>query len=559
MRTYAGPLLLGLSLLPACGDDVPAEDLPVCGDVAVFSADALETEWQWTAGQVASIPLVADVDDDGLPDIIVNITRVGSDDLSVGELALLDGATGELKWRIAHDPAKQRFGTQGRSTVAVADVDGDGVSDIIYAGRELGQKNTRSPIHAVDGAGKLLWTSHDADGLLATVTVEIGAAAVANLDDDPNSEIVFGAAVLDHDGLLVWNQDNNGGVFGTPTDNQTPPSRIYPGGLSTLVDLDADGKPEILSGRDAWKIAWTPGAPPSVTLSRLWQDTTGKGNDGWPAVADLDNNGSPEVVLVAWPDIKVLDGRTGAPWCGADPSGELCQDDPSRATQPVAITGSNIGGPATLADFDGDGFLEAAITGGTALAVYDFNRPDEDIVIVPTAPAPAPGATFVRWSTPIQDQSSSANGSVAFDFDLDGLPELLHQDECYFRVLAGATGELLGEFENSSMTGHEYPIVADIDADGHTEILVVANHSMAAANAACTAKYPDFATRQGVFAYGPGAQQWATARPSWPQFNHHATDADADGRVPMTESPHFADPATNGFRQASRVPDSACE
>jgi hypothetical protein len=564
MNIYAGPLLLallGLSLVPACSDDVPAgEGVPTCGAVAEFSADALELEWQWTTGQVVSIPVVADVDGDALPDIIVNITRTGSDELSIGELALLDGTTGELKWRITHDPAKQRFGSQGRSTVAAADVDGDGISDIVYAGRSDSQGDKRSPIHAVDGQGNLLWTSHNADGTLAMITVEIGAAAVANLDADPGAEIVFGAAVLDHDGLVVWDQDGNGGVFGTPTDNLTPPKRLYTGGLSTLVDLDADGKPEILSGRDAWKIAWTPGAPPSVTVSRLWQDTSGKGNDGWPAVADLDNNGSPEVVLVAWPDIKVLDGRTGAPWCGADPSGKLCQDDPSSATAPVAIAGGNIGGPPTLADFDGDGFLEAAISGGTAFALYDFNRPDEEVVVAPTTPQPAPGAIFVRWQATIQDNSSSANGSVAFDFDQDGLPELLHQDECSFRVLAGATGAVLGQITNSSMTGHEYPIVADIDADGHTEILVVANHSIPAANESCRLRDPDFTTRQGVFAYGPGEQNWATARRSWPQFNHHATDVDPEGRVPQAESPHFADPATNGFRQASLDPEgTACE
>lgn len=550
---------LGLLCCSACSDDAPA-----CGEPAVFAADALDLEWKWTAGEVAAIPLVADVDDDGVPDVILNLTRVAADDLALGEVAVLDSLTGALKWRIAHDPANQRFGSQGRSTLAVADVDGDGVPDIIYPGRVSDPAGHRSPIHAVDGRGKLLWTSHHADGTPAHVTVEIGAAAVANLDADPGAEVVFGAAILDHDGLLVWDQSDDGGLFGTPTDNKPQALPLYRGGLSTLVDLDADGKPEVLSGRDAWKLAWTPGAPPgappSVSLTNLWHNTSGKGNDGWPAVADLDNNGTPEVVLVAWPEIRVLDGRTGELWCGADPSGALCQGDPSRATQPIAITGSNLGGPATLADFDGDGAIEAAITGGVALALYDFNRPDETIVTAATSPAPAPGAIFVRWSLPIQDQSSAANGSAAFDFDFDGIPELLHQDECHFRVLAGDTGLVLGELQNSSLTGHEYPVVADIDADGQTEILVVANQAESFTNDACKAKYPDFTPRQGVHAYGPGDQQWASARPFWPQYNHHTTDLDASGRVPQAESPHFADPATNGFRQVSVDPDAgACK
>lgn len=555
MRTCAGLLLgaLGLLSLPACGDDPVA-----CGEPANFTADALDLEWKYQGGEVISIPLVADVDDDGIPDVIVNITRSDGLELATGELALLDGVTGELKWRIPHDPSRQQFGAQGRATMAVADVDGDRVPDIIYAGRE--DAHELSPIHAVDGSGKLLWTSRGADGQTAALSVQQGAPAVANLDADASAEIVFGAAILDHDGLLVWNQDGAGSLYGTPTDNRDPPKFMYRSGLATLVDLDGDDKPEILTGRDAWKIAWTPGAPPSVTLTRMWQDRSGTGNDGWPAVADLDANGTPEVVLVAWPDIKVLDGRTGDRWCGADPTGALCFDSVNAGTGPVAIEGGNLGGPATLADFDGDGRLEAAIAGGSAIAVYDFNRPGEDVVVAPGTPMPAAGSTFVRWSTPIQDNSSAANGSTAFDFDFDGIPELLHQDECSFRVLDGATGEVLGDLKNSSLTGHEYPVVADIDADGHTEILVVANRGEAFTDSACKQQNPEFVARQGVFAYGPGDQLWATARPFWPQYNHHATDLTADGRVPQQQAPHFADPATNGFRRVSAVPDAnTCE
>lgn len=556
MRSCAGPLLCAIGLLaaPACGDDLATDD-GACEPLS-FAIDALTLKWQWTADDVTSIPLVADVDDDGVPDIVLNIALADSSDSESGELALLDSVTGKVKWRIRHNPGNQRFGSHGRATVVVSDVDGDRVPDIVYAGRPDLQTST-SPIHAVNGAGELLWTSHHPSGQTARITVQYGAPAVANLDTDPAAEIAFGAAILDNDGLLVWNQDNDGGVIGTPTDNQVPPKVIYPGGLPTFVDLDDDGEPELLTGRDAWKIAWTPGAPPSVSLSRLWQNLGGKGNDGWPAVADLDGNGSPEVVLTAWPDIRVLDGRSGELWCGVDPSGKACAADPSLRTQPIAIKGANLGGPATLADFDGDGRLEAAIAGGTAIAVYDFNRPDEQLVLDALDPQPAPGAMYVRWHIDTQDQSSASTGSLAFDFDADGRPELLYQDECHFRVLDGATGSILGEIENSSLTGHEYPIVADIDADAETEILVIANNSDPNPLAACKAQSPAFTPRQGLFVYGAKHQRWVPARPLWPQYNHHITDVDARGAVPTAESPHWADPATNGFRQALRDPNIA--
>lgn len=558
MRNYAGPLvcLIAVVTAPACGDDDIA-----CGEPASFALATLEPEWQWTGGELASLPIVADVDGDGIPEIVINITRAGTDDDNIGELALLDSTTGKQKWRLRHEPGKQRFGSHGRATLAVTDVDGDKLPDIIYAGRPDGDAlDARSPIHAVNGNGQLLWTSHHANGQPAAVLASYGAIAVANLDADPNAEVVLGATILDHDGLLVWDQNNNGGLFGTPTDNRPQPRALYPGSLATVVDLDADGTPEILSGRDAWKLAWTPGSPPSVSLSRLWQNTDGMGNDGWPAVADLDANGTPEVVLVAWPDIKVLDGRTGALWCGVDPSGVACEKNDALRTRPIAIQGGNLGGPATLADFDGDGRLEAAIAGGTALAVYDFNRADETIVVPESTPKPAPGAMYVRWFARTQDNSSASAGSSAFDFDFDGIPELLHQDECHFRVFDGLTGTILGEIQNSSFTGHEYPVVADIDGDAKTEILVIANHSEPIINNNCAQASPDFKTRQGLFVYGPGDQRWAQARAMWPQYNHHITDMNPGGTVPTRETPHWTYALSNGFRHALTAPGaSGCE
>lgn len=525
----SAPLLIVSLLCPllaACNDDTAC--------AAFFDGDAVVSEWSWTADEVVSLPLVADVDGDGAPDIAVNTTRSASGDAPTGEIVLLDGRSGAEKWRIAHDPGTRRFGSHGRSTIALADVDDDGRPDIVYAGRE--DDAGRSAIHAVDGAGELLWTSHTAGGAEARLTVQNGAAAVANLDGDPNLEIVFGAAIFDHDGRMVWNQDGEGGVFGTPRIPETG-ATIYTGGLATLADLDGDGALEIISGREAWTIAWTPGDPPSVSLSLFWRDTSGYGNDGWPAVADLDGDGDPEVVLVAWPEIKVLDGRTGELWCGVDPTGAACEGDATRRTQPIEIAGGNLGGPATIADFDGDGRPEVGIAGGSVYAVYDLAREGEEIAQRASDPEPDPGAMFVRWASTTQDQSSAATGATAFDFDGDGTPELLYQDECAVRVFDGRTGEVWLERANSSSTIHEYPVVADIDGDGATEFLVVANLGIESTNEACVAADPGFTPRQGVFAYGPGQQAWALAPPSWTQHTGHGAAEASSFREASADAP----------------------
>ena len=42
--------------------------------------------------------------------------------------------------------------------------------------------------------------------------------------------------IFDHDGLLVWNQNNNGGMVGTPHDKMKPTAYLYPGGMATFAD-----------------------------------------------------------------------------------------------------------------------------------------------------------------------------------------------------------------------------------------------------------------------------------------------------------------------------------
>ena len=554
------------------GDSTTEAPCPtvVCGDPAVCCAAGeqcidgacvatcgpagaidVELAWAWTVDDVTVVPLSADIRGDATPELVINTNRVDDVTYGLGEIVALDGATGEEVWRIVDDPANKKFGSCGTATPVLADVSGDGRPDIIYSGRQDPQKQAN--VHAVDGDGNWLWTAHTAADLPIKIRWDHGAAAAVNLDDDPEAEIAVGGALFDHDGLMVWNQDNKGGILGSPTDNMNPPKLLYTGGLATFADLTGDGYPELVTGREAWTIDWMPGAPPTVSMTLLWKNTAGKGNDGWPAVADLDQNGTPEVVLTAWPDIKVIDGLTGALWCGVDPTGAMCAADDSLRTKPIAIKGGDLGGPATIADFDGDGRPEVAIVGGVAIAVYDFNRLDEQVVKPPADPMPAPGAMYVRWFKGIQDDSSASTASAAFDLENDGAVELAYGDECQVFLFDGKTGAQRLAMTNSSGTVHEYPLLADVDGDGATEMVVVANLSNPAPVAACAAEIPGFMTRKGVYVYR-GSEPWAPTGSAWPQHAYHVTNVDAAGHVPATEQANWTTPGLNNFRQAEQKP-----
>lgn len=165
--------------------------------------------------------------------------------------------------------------------------------------------------------------------------------------------------------------------------------------------------------------------------------------DGYPAVADMDLDGKPEVVLVGSGRVSVLEGATGAVIAGP------------LNIPTTGCTGSctaNRGGPPTIEDFDGDGRPEIGIAGGYSDSVYDYYREGEHI---PEGITANPGELFVRWSIPTQDHSSNATGSSVFDCQGDGAAEVVYADECYLRVYSGVDGTVQLEWPNTSGTIHE--------------------------------------------------------------------------------------------------------
>ncbi len=516
---------------PTLDQCLPQADPVACELEPQFEQIDATEEWAWTTDNVVSIPVVADLDGDGLPEVVVNTTQMDGGSWPAGEVVVLDGVTGLELWRVDHDPPGGSFGTQGRHSLAVGDVSGNGLPDIVYAGRTV---SGESAIYAVDNQGTLLWTSHDADGTEHRFDIVNGAITLVNLDSDLPAEIVVGAAIMDHDGLVVWDQAGAGADFGT--------NGGYQGGISALVDLVGDSTPEIVSGRHAWSVDWQGnGGVPIVTLSMLWDAGV---PDGYPAIADLDQDGTPEVVLVGSGDVYPLDGETGQGWCGVDPTDAACIADPAARTGPVAIPGGGVGGPPTVADFDGDGRPEVAAAGGSSYSVYDLARAGEDIVVPVGDPVPAPGSIYVRWSAPTQDQSSNATGSSVFDFQGDGVAEVVYADECFMRVFSGVDGAVLLESPNSNGTIHEYPLVVDVDADGNSEILVVANDT----HSNCSG-IPGYTYSRGVRSFGDTFDQWVQTRRVWTQHTYHVTNATGDGLVPVAESNNWTQPGLNNYRQ----------
>ncbi len=128
------------------------------------------------------------------------------------------------------------------------------------------------------------------------------------------------------------------------------------------------------------------------------------------------------------------------------------------------VSGFDRGGPLTIGDFDSDGLPEIGVASGGLFGVYD-----------PRCKQYEEGKCadkYVLWERWSQDKSSGQTGSSLFDFDGDGQPEAVYADECFTRVYEGKTGKVLFSVRRRSGTSWEAPIIADVDGDGSTEIVM---------------------------------------------------------------------------------------
>ena len=170
-----------------------------------------------------------------------------------------------------------------------------------------------------------------------------------------------------------------------------------------------------------------------------------------------------------------------------------------------------------MADFDGDGQAEVGVAGFSTYTVIDTDG-------------------TVLWVAPTEDDSSSVTGSSVFDFEGDGQAEVVYADEETLWIYDGATGAVLLEMnEHASNTRLEYPVIADLDGDGATEII------LGSANAW-------WEGWNGITVIGDADDSWAPARPIWNQHAYSITNVDAYGGIPSEAKPNWL--TWNNFRAA---------
>jgi hypothetical protein len=165
---------------------------------------------------------------------------------------------------------------------ALADLTGDGNAEIIVSGR--------NGTFAFRHDGALLWSNPAVVAYYPAEDLGWGGPAVGNLDLSPEPEIVIAASsdalyVLDHQGVVQWSAPL--------ADRFTPPP--------VLADITGDGMLDIVMA-DQWELrvydyfnggqlVWSRTLPDPINV------LGGAGAFGPPAVADLTGDGQGEIII----------------------------------------------------------------------------------------------------------------------------------------------------------------------------------------------------------------------------------------------------------------------
>jgi hypothetical protein len=412
---------------------------------------------------------------------------------------LADAWTARAQWSLDSVPGMSTP-LWSFSMPAVGDLDGDEAPEVVVVVTTDDLLDSR--VVALDGAtGAIRWTW---SGALAT-----GGVIVADVNADGAADVVAydtsaQPVALGGDGRLLWRG------------NRAPSAPDYP--LLSVADLDNDGTPEVIaddlvvSGRTGARrfSLDVPDTPDPYRMAavgdvdgdgdqelaldgrlfdsdgtELW-DSGLRGSYGmWAVLLDADDDGDAEI------------GFVGDEWTLLDERGRVLYSQPYGVAQP---------GPPCAGDFDGDGEAEVAWPAYDALVMYELD------------------GTPV-WSRWITDASGLA-GCSGFDMDGDGALEVLFADEVAFRVLDGRTGATrISEESHRSGTVFEYPVPADIDGDGHAELLTTRNDFRGSGSA--------------VVAWEHAGTGWTPGGATWAVHDFAITNVMPDGRVPARPIPSW--------------------
>ncbi len=285
----------------------------------------------------------------------------------------------------------------------------------------------------------------------------------------------------------------------------------HPYKLSSPIaaDVCGDVKLDLILGNEVYDVNINNLAGTLGNSTTLAQRVTPPGDapeDGHPQVADFNHDGYLDVFVSVRNTYESVGYVYGYVW----------DIHNQTVSAPFVIrTGWSGKSIPLIADIDNDNLMEVLVQSEVSWDPNKFQaykyHPDT--------------RTFtLEWGFPT-DENSYSNSITAFDFNQDGLLELMISDQNTMRIVNGSGIShithadtipmyVLNSFPFSQNTIMQYPVIADVDADGSAEIVSVGSDRLNILKSSTSVP-------------------WAPARKVWNQYMYNVTNVNEDLTIPQ--------------------------
>jgi hypothetical protein len=298
------------------------------------------------------------------------------------------------------------------------------------------------------------------------------------------------------------------------------------------VNISGDNKMELVCGTKIFSIPTltnrNPGSPAALTLLhdmntltankayvKLMLDPVEYGEDthSMCSVADIDNDGKMDVIISG--ALNSTSGPTAVFYWDVDQASVtyFAVPDPSYANGwPWGTSRVNLG------NVDQDTFVELSFIAGTRLFCVEVDQ--------------ATKALSQKWVRTVNDSRSGVLTVTLYDFNNDGLNEMVYRDSQELVIIDGLTGQTkLWSATCQSHTYTEGPVIADANGDGGTDICVACNRNN---SFNINADIQQQALGEVRMFYSSG-NEWLPTRKVWNQPGYFVVNINDDLTLPFPQ------------------------
>ena len=469
----------------------------------------------WMSAEIASvfaIPLVGDLDGDNIPEIVcfgyAGQTAMINGSPRINTILVYDGVSHVLKATITMPSYIVAYDASSYGLVRTPDNKGLIIAacvDYKIRAYDITASNPNIPV----------WTTAAGEDFGSGAGGYATTVSFADFNQDGYPEVYLRGKIYDAMTGKLLATASGGNNLGLSYGDWTHATGYK---LSTSIagDVTGDGKLDLIMGNEIYEINIT-NRTSSVgnTISRVKTITPPAGvpEDGHAQIADFNNDGYPDIFI----SIRDVAGNNGIVY------GYVWDVYNNSVSTPFSIA-TNFSGKSIplIGDIDNDGLLEVviqcAVTGTTnRMRAYKYNPSTSDFTLM--------------WGL-YMDEDSYSNSATLFDFNQDGMNELMITDQSTIRIVNGSgkshiTGDdttsvyVMSSFNFTEITAMQYPVIADVDLDGSAELVAVGKYNSSSQS-----------NSGSLNIFKSETTPWAPARPVWNQYMYNSVNINDDLTTP---------------------------